>query len=150
MNEHPRTPGEPLPDGVPVYRGLRASRWLFAGTRGVHPVAFLRRQDEEQVSVSESATNSVRHLRRHYGAAELMTDCVRPVTNDSGEPLGLDVVADPILSNEYYDPLHAGITGLPSWAPPGSGDEQAALEAAVALVASCRPTVRDVVLEREV
>lgn len=141
MSEPPRTPGEPLPDGVSVYRGLRASSWRDPDTGAVRPVAFLRRQDEAHLSVSESPDNAVRYLRRHYGVARLATECVRRVADAVGVPLGLDVVADPILTGDFQDLLHAGITGLPPWAPPGAGDEQAALEAALALVVTCRPEV---------
>jgi hypothetical protein len=141
MSEQARQPGTPLPPGTPIFRGLRASGWRDAHTGEVRPVAFLRRQDEEHVSVSESVAGAVGHLRRHYGAADLTTDCVRRASDDGGDPLGLDVIADPILSGEFQDPNHAGITGIPPWAPPGTTGEQAALEAALSLIRACRPRV---------
>jgi len=69
MSDAPRPPGEPLPDGIPVYRGLRSSGWRDPDTGQVRPVAFLRRQGEEHLSVSEAAGNAVRYLRRHYRVA---------------------------------------------------------------------------------
>jgi hypothetical protein len=108
MTRSPRDPGESIPAGIPVYRGLRASSWRDADTGEVRPVAFLRRQVEPHVSVSESASNAVRYLRRHYGVAELMPERVRRVAIEPGTPLGLDVVADPILTEDYYDPQHPG------------------------------------------
>jgi hypothetical protein len=142
MSVHPRPKDEPLPDDLNVYRGMRNRNWVKRGK--IQAAAFLRRQDNEpHLSVAEGAEYCVRGLREHFGIAELDTTRVRAVVDEEDEPLGLDVIADPLLvpevPPEHENPYHAGITGVPPWAPPGTGDEQAALDAAVAIIRCCEP-----------
>lgn len=139
MSGEGRHPGTRLPDDATVFHGIRASSWINRDTGQVQAVAFLRRENEDALSVSESRENAVRVLRRHYGVARLTVQAVRSVRTESDACLGLDVVSDPVLEPPPGDPWHALILRLPAWAPPGTEDAQLQQGAADALLAIATP-----------
>jgi hypothetical protein len=139
MTGEGRPAGTRLPDNATVFRGIRSSSWINRDTGQVQAVAFLRRTNEDALSVSESRQNAVSALRKHYGIARLAVQAVRSVRTEGNSLLSLDVVADPVLEPPPGDPWHALITGLPPWAPPGTEDAQLQQDAADALLAIAAP-----------
>lgn len=136
-----RQPGERLPDGSTVFRGVTKRSWINKDTGELQPAAFFRRQrDEQGLSVSESPRNAVAALQ-NWGVAPLPVGGIRAATTPEGKRLELDVAANPEDDPRFPDPYHAEILGLPPWAPAEDSSDQEQLDAAVALVRCIRPKV---------
>ena len=104
-----------ISDVTPVFRAVRPG-WLDAGCLTYR--AFLLREGEGGLSVSEIRANAESALKNSRGSARLVSGAVRE--------LGLGVVP----MEHDADPGYAWITGLPRYAEEGDAGRQMANDAA--------------------
>lgn len=95
-------PGDFLPPEAIIFRALRKQHYN-PDQKAPNRTAFLRRPQEEGISVSQSLERAQNCLRGSPGVARLLTGEVTAIT------CGPVVIHDPVVT----DDLHSEIRGLP-------------------------------------